>query len=89
VDRRTRDTDTARAVIDAARTEAASERAAAALSTRHAGEAELDSVREAARREAEEILRRAADRTPHYVERVLELVRAVGEMPSAGSQGGS
>lgn len=66
----------ARAVVAAARQQAEAERADAAGRVRRQGEGESAEIAEAARREADDIGRRADARTPGLVARVVATVRA-------------
>ena len=77
----------AHALVAAARDEAAVERATAAAMVRRAGEAELTALRVAAEREAHELERRAAERIPEHVARVVTVVRAVANLSPVEGQG--
>jgi vacuolar-type H+-ATPase subunit H len=81
---RARDVESARAMVEAATGEAAAARAAAATSATQAAEVELRTIREAAVREAEQLRRRASERVPDCVSRVVERVRGVGDSTPAG-----
>ncbi len=75
--RRVRDAaDRAQADLAAARLDADAERADAAARVRSRADAELAAVLEEARNEADRTTRRAAERMPEYVDRVIAALRS-------------
>ena len=85
--RRRRAVESAHALVAGARDEAAVERAAVAAAAQHAGEAELAALRAEAESEAHALQRRAAERTPEHVARVVTFVRTVADPSSAEGEG--